>query len=434
MQDLNIIYQDPTGLKARPNNARTHSKQQIEKLEQSVSTFGFNNPVLVDSDNNIIAGHGRIEAAKRMGLTGVPTIRIEHLTQAQIKAYALADNQLALLAGWDEELLKIEVLDIINLDPALDLTVTGFETAELDRIMLLDDEEQELEDSPEELLRPDAVSQKGDLWLLGPHRILCGDALQLQDYARLMADDKAQVIFTDPPYNVKIKNIVGNGETQHDEFVMASGEMNYDEFIAFLKTAFTHMALFSEDGSIHYICMDWRHLAELLAAGKDVYDALLNMCVWNKTNGGMGSFYRSKHEEVGVFKKGKAPHINNVQLGKHGRYRTNVWDYAGQNTFHADREEELGSHPTVKPVQLVADAILDASHRNGIVLDPFGGSGTTLLAAEKAGRQARLIEYEPVYVDLTVRRWQLQTGQIAIHAETGMTFDEIAAKKEKNND
>ena len=397
MQNLNIIYQNPAVLRPHQGNARTHSKEQLQKLEHSVSTFGFNNPVLIDGDNKIIAGHGRIEAAKRLGLTAVPTIRIDHLTRAQIKAYAIADNQLALLAGWDEELLKIEVLDIVNLDPTLDLTVTGFETAELDRIMLLDGNEDEAEDNPEDLFQPDSVSRKGDLWILGPHRILCGDALQPTDYARLMAGEKALMVFTDPPYNVKVKNIVGLGKVQHEEFAMGSGEMSFHEFITFLKTALANMARFSEDGSVHYVCMDWRHLEELYAAGREVYSKLLNLCVWSKTNGGMGSFYRSQHEHIAVFKNGDAPHINNVQLGKHGRYRTNVWEYAGQNTFHANREEELGSHPTVKPNQLVADAILDASHRNGIVLDPFGGSGTTLLAAEKTGRQARLIEYEPIH-------------------------------------
>jgi DNA modification methylase len=425
--NLSVAYVPILELKLSAKNPRTHSKKQIEQIARSIGEFGFVNPVLVDHTGTLVAGHGRVEAAKSLGIETVPTIRIDHLGEAQLQAYMIADNQLAALAGWDDEILKINFEEILTAVPDFDLTFTGFEIPEIDLIILGNQEgEEEQEEDLESLLQQDPVSKKGDLWILGSHRLLCGDALERADYARVMDGGKAQLVFTDPPYNVKIENAVGLGKKKHAEFAMASGEQSSAEFTAFLQTACANMAEFSVDGSVHFIFMDWRHAGELLAAGEAVYDEQLNLCVWNKTNGGMGSLYRSKHEFVFVFKNGKAPHINNVQLGKHGRYRVNVWDYAGQNTFHPGRENELGAHPTVKPVQLVADAILDCSKRNGTVLDPFGGSGTTLIAAENTGRQARLVEYEPTYVDVAIRRWQLHTGQVAVHADTGKTFDQLA--------
>jgi DNA modification methylase len=431
LKNLSITYVPVAELRPHPNNPRTHTDKQVGQIAHSIEKFGFISPVLTDQHNNIIAGHGRVEAAKRLGMTAVPAVRVEHLTPAQKKAYIIADNQLATLAGWDKELLKIEVLDIIELDSAFELEVIGLEPVILDQIMLSNDTD-EPEEDPMALLRPDPVSRKGDLWILGEHRLLCGDALRREDYARLMGGEKAQVAFGDPPYNVEIKNIVGLGKTKHAEFSMASGEMSREEFVGFLKTSSANVAASLADGGIAFLCMDWKHIDQLLEAGHAAFSGLLNICVWNKTNGGMGSLYRSKHELIAVFKHGTAPHINNIQLGKHGRYRTNVWDYAGQNTFHADREDELGAHPTVKPIALVADAILDVSRRGDIVLDPFGGSGTTLLAAEKTERKARLVEFEPVYVDLTIRRWQRQTGQQAVHADTGKPFDETPSAQEKN--
>ena len=432
MQNSNIIYKRIDELKPYPNNARKHSKKQIRQIARSLREFGFVNPVITDADGNVIAGHGRIEGAKLEGIDLIPVVCITHMTPEQIRAYRLADNKLAELAGWDEDILKIEFQNLVDIDD-IDLTITGFEMAEIDKILL---DANALEDDGAEdvsaLFKSTPVSLAGDLWALGDHLLLCGDARNKEDYARLMGDDLAQLIFTDPPYNVRVKDIMGLGKAQHDEFAMASGEMSQEEFTAFLIAVLILMAAFSADGSIHYICIDWRHLAEMLAAGKTVYSEPLNLCIWNKTNGGMGSLYRSKHEEIFVFKKGKAPHINNVQLGSHGRYRTNVWDYAGQNTFHAGRKDNLSAHPTVKPIRLVADALLDCSHQNGIVLDPFGGSGTTLLAAEKTGRRARLIELEPTYVDVTIRRWQKLTGKDAVLSTTGKTFNEI--EKEKNHD
>lgn len=423
MKDIGpVVYRNIPELKPYKNNARTHSKKQVKQIAASIAQFGFVNPVLLDEEDYMIAGHGRVAAAKEIGLQTVPTIKIAHLTPEQIKAYRLADNKLAELAGWDDDILKIEFQHLQELADVLDLTVTGFEVAEIDILLGNDDKAAEADAPFDDLVKTEPVSRPGDLWLLGNHKILCGSALDANDYARLMGGEQAQLIFTDPPYNVRVKDISGLGKHKHAEFAMASGEMDRAEFLAFLGTALCHMADHSTDGSIHFVCMDWRHIEELVAAGREVYSELKNICVWAKDNGGMGSLYRSQHEFVAVFKNGTAPHVNNIQLGKHGRYRTNLWKYAGQNTFHAGREDDLAAHPTVKPTALVADAILDCSTPAGIVLDPFGGSGTTILAAESTGRHARLIELEPVYVDVAIRRWQKMTGKDAVHADTGKTF------------
>ena len=408
-------------IKPYKNNARTHSKHQITQIADSIQNFGFTNPVLIDGDNNIIAGHGRIEGAKQMGLKHVPTIRLDYLTEAQKKAYIIADNKLAENAGWDMELLQSELDLITSLDTDFDLTITGFEIGEID-MMLQDEAAQNLDpDIPETPKTP--ISQIGDLWHLGEHRLLCGDSTSEESYKALMNDKKARVVFIDPPYNVPINgHVCGKGQKKHDEFKMASGEMSSAEFTVFLNSALQNLCKHSIDGSLHYICMDWRHMGELLDAGS-VYDELKNLCVWNKTNGGMGSLYRSKHELVFVYKNGTKPHINNIELGKNGRYRTNVWDYAGVNTFQ--NNSDLDMHPTVKPVQMIKDTILDCSKRGDIVLDVFGGSGSTLLAAEQCSRRAYLMEIDPKYVDVIIKRYQNTTGKDVIH-EDGLTFDQTS--------
>jgi DNA modification methylase len=274
-----------------------------------------------------------------------------------------------------------------------------------------------------------AVTRTGDLWLLGHHRLLCADARDGAAYDHLLESAKAEFVFTDPPYNVAIDgNVCGLGRIRHREFAMGCGEMSEAEFTAFLLTVFDRLAEHTTDGSIHQICMDWRHMWEMLAAGRQVYE-LKNLCVWNKTNAGMGSFYRSKHELVFVWKSGRTAHINNFELGQHGRNRTNVWDYAGVNTMRAGRLEELTMHPTVKPAALVADAIKDCSRRGGLVLDPFCGSGTILIAAERTGRKARALEIDPTYVDVAVRRWQRYTGKSAVLAASGETFETIEEQR-----
>ncbi len=409
-------------------NPRTHSKKQLRQIADSIRRFGFTNPVLVDASNAIIAGHGRVEAAKTLGMTSVPVLRLEHMTEAEKRAYVIADNRLAELAGWDNQLLALELEAIAELDREFELALTGFDPAEIESILDGLDGDSVSGESIEVDENALVVSRVGDMWQLGRHAIICGDATDPEVYARLLGEERAQMIFTDPPYNVPVNgHICGLGKVQHAEFVMASGEMSREEFTAFLTTVATNLAAFSTDGSIHFVCMDWRHLGELLAAGEVAYAQLKNLVVWNKDNGGMGAFYRSKHELVFVFKNGTAAHINNFALGQHGRYRTNVWDYAGVNSLKADREEELAMHPTVKPVAMVADAIRDCSRRNGIVLDAFSGSGTTIIAAEQTGRRARAIELDPRYVDVAIRRWQQATGDKAVLAGSGSSFDELMA-------
>jgi len=430
---MKIEYMLVHELRAYTNNARTHSRKQLRQIANSIEKFGFCNPVLIDDDKEIIAGHGRVEAAKLLGIEAVPTCRLSHLSPADKRAYILADNRLAASAGWDKELLAIELQGLIELD--VDIELTGFEMAEID-VILEDAREASTRNGPEDNVPEHspgpAVTHTGDLWVLGKHRLLCGDARDRAAYDRLLEEAKAEFVFSDPPYNVAIDgNVCGLGRVHHREFAMGCGEMDEAEFTVFLQTVFDCLAENTVDGSIHQICMDWRHMPEMLAAGRRVYSELKNVCVWNKTNAGMGSFYRSKHELVFVWKSGTATHINNFELGQHGRHRTNVWDYAGVNTMRAGRLEELAMHPTVKPVALVADAIKDCSRRGGLVLDPFCGSGTILIAAERTGRKARALEIDPTYVDVAVRRWQAYTGKFAVLAGSGETFETIEEQRKR---
>ena len=399
----------PQDLRPWSKNARTHSKKQVRQIAESIETFGFTNPVLIDRENRILAGHGRVAAAKLLGLAVVPCLRFEHMTETEKRAYVLADNKLALNAGWDEDLLAAELgalLESPDLD--FDIGVTGFSVAEID-FCLEGAAPEEPGDPADDVQIEDAPRRcrDGDVWQLGPHRLICGDALDPDVVDDLMAGEQARMVFSDPPYNVPIDGHVGNsGKTQHREFAMASGEMSKSEFTAFLRRAFQNMTDHSVDGAIHFLCMDWRHQGEMLAAGEGIYSELKNLIVWVKDNGGMGTFYRSRHELIFAFKVGMAPHVNSFELGQHGRYRTNVWEYKGVNTMRAGRMDELAMHPTVKPVQMIADAIKDVSGRGEIVLDLFGGSGSTLIAAEKTGRRARIAELDPLYCDRILARWE----------------------------
>ncbi|KAB2883321.1 MAG: DNA methylase N-4 [Albidovulum sp.] len=426
-------------LKPYAGNARRHDDKQIDLIARSIREYGFVNPVLIDKDNVIVAGHGRYEAARRLGLATVPTIRIEHLTEAQIRAYRIADNRIAELSEWDANLLRLEIVDLSELEFKgeldFDLSLTGFNTPELDIILegeAAGTEETERVDLPGE--ETVAVTRPGDLWTLGEHRLLCGDALRDEGYARLMEGELARMVFTDPPYNVPISGHVRAGASGHREFAMASGEMSDAEFRSFLAGFLQRCKSVLMAGGIAFACIDWRHVEDLIFAGKSEDLSLLNLCVWAKNNGGMGSLYRSQHELVCVFKKEGARHVNNVELGRHGRYRTNVFQYPGVNTFRKGRAADLADHPTVKPTALVADAIRDVSHRGEIVLDPFGGSGSTLLAAEKTRRRARLIEIDPLYCDVAVRRWQALTGGSAVLTGTCETFNDRAAALETEAD
>ena len=420
---------DIASLKPYPGNARTHSKKQLRQIAESIKRFGFTNPVLISDAGEIIAGHGRVEAARLCGMTSVPVLRLSHLNETERRAYVLADNKLALNAGWDKEILAIELQALVDLDFGIE--VTGFSLAEVD--LVLDeagdsapsgtDRAREDEIPP---LAPVAISRPGDVWKLGRHRLLCGDARRAEDYRILMQGEEADLVFTDPPYNVPIDgHVSGLGRIKHREFAMGSGEMSEAAFTAFLTETLRETARVCRDGAIAFVCMDWRHMGELLTAGKAVFSELKNLCVWNKTNGGMGAFYRSKHELVFVFKVGTAPHTNSFGLGETGRYRTNVWDYAGISSLSANRADEQAMHPTVKPVAMVADAIKDCSKRGDIILDAFGGSGTTLIAAETCGRAARLIEYDPAYCDTIVRRYEKVTGKRGVLLSTGAFFEDV---------
>jgi DNA modification methylase len=429
---MKIEYTLVRELRPYPNNARTHSKKQVRQIASSIEKFGFCNPVLIDDGKQTIAGHGRLEAAKLLGIDAVPTCRLSHLSDADKRAYILADNKLASKAGWDKELLAIELLGLIDLN--VEVEVTGFDMGEID-IILEEAQEKNGDPSGGEDTEPQypsgtAVTQRKDLWVLGGHRLLCGDARDQAAYDSVLEGAKAEFVFTDPPYNVAIDgNVCGLGRIRHRDFAMGCGEMSEADFTAFLQAVFARLAENTVNGSIHQIFMDWRHTWEMLGAGRGVYSELKNLCVWNKSNAGMGSFYRSKHELVFVWKSGTAAHINNFELGQHGRHRTNVWDYAGASTMRAGRLEELAMHPTVKPVALVADAIKDCSRRGGLVLDPFCGSGTILIAAERTGRKARALEIDPTYVDVAVRRWQAYTGKSAVLVGSGEAFETIEEQR-----
>ncbi len=362
----------------------------------------------------------------------MPTLSLSHLSETERRAYVLADNKLALNAGWDKETLAIELQALIDLE--FDTELTGFSLAEVD--LVLDEAVEADPDGPDtaEDMVPEmaeaAVSRKGDLWVLGSHRLLCGDTQELQDIERLMAGERADIVFTDPPYNVAIDgNVCGLGSVKHREFAFASGEMTQNEFTRFLVATLGNMSRVMRDGAIAFVCMDWRHMGELLDAGGETFTELKNLVVWNKTNGGMGAFYRSKHELIFVFKQGTAAHTNSFGLGETGRYRTNVWDYPGISSISAERSDELAMHPTVKPVALIADALRDCSRRGEVVLDGFGGSGSTLIAAQKTGRKARLIEYDPLYCDTIIRRWQAYTGKQARLDATEAAFEEVTDQR-----
>jgi DNA modification methylase len=430
-QSLSVVYRAISELKPDPRNPRRHGPKQVLQIANSISAFGFNVPVLVDSNLTIVAGHGRLLACQQLGWDKVPTISLGHLSAAQAKAFLIADNRLTENSEWDDRLLAAQLKELSLLDLDFNLEVIGFDMGEIDlRIESLsapDDAEDPIDQVPPP--GGPAVTVPGDLWRLGDHRLFCGSALEAATYETLLAGDKASLVFTDPPYNVPVQgHVSGKGAVAHREFAMASGEMNEAQFTEFLHKAFKQLAKHSAPGSVHFVCMDWRHVGELSAASKDAYSSLINICVWVKHNGGMGSLYRSQHEFVFVFKNGDVPHRNNVQLGAYGRNRTNVWNYRGINDFGRETEEGnlLAMHPTVKPVALVSDAILDCSARGDIVLDAFLGSGTTLIACERIGRRGYGIELDPLYVDTAIRRWQKLTGKKAVNAD-GQSFDERAA-------
>ncbi len=420
-----VIQLNTKELRAYERNARTHSKRQIKQIAASIRRFGFVSPILIDSGAVVIAGHGRLAAARLLGLETVPTLCVDHLSPAEVRALRLADNKIAEAAGWDPELLSIELREL-ELSLGADLTVTGFSMGELDILIGDASEDNLIEPVLHEWSADEPpVTEAGDIWEIGTHRLICGDARDSKTYAELLETDRARLVFADPPYNVPVQGHVGGrGAIKRDEFAMASGEMTPAEFTAFLRNSLELVASHAELGAVVFICMDWRHLHELLSAAQDVLEPI-NLAVWVKPNAGMGSLYRSQHGLVLVARNGSTPHINNVELGRHGRSRSNVWRYAGATSVGKARNRALSLHPTVKPVALVADAIRDCSNRGDIVLDPFAGSGTTLAAAQQTGRRCFGIEIDPRFVDTTIGRLKQSFGLVARLRATGQAFDDV---------
>lgn len=409
-----VSWSEVEKLQANPKELRIHKPKKIERLAKSIKATGIFVPIVVNN-GIVVAGNARLMAAKLLGLKQVPVIDASNLTEEQLRAYAIADNKFTLDAEFNLPILQIELADLRKIN--FDFELTDFEIPEIDCVIQSsvskDEKEKDSEETAVDELDIEEKVKSGDLWQLGRHRLFCGNALLPESYKTLMGAVLAVMVLTDPPFNVKIGgHVCGNGQIQHEEFAMASGEMSEAEFIKFLQTFIWHLINYSTNGSLAYIFMDWRHSYELLTAGK-AYSELKNICVWNKLTGGMGSMYRSQHEFCFVFKNGTESHVNNIQLGKFGRNRTNVWDCKGVRVTNPENKDDLKFHPTCKPVNLLADAILDASNPGDAVLDAFAGSGSTLLACEKTDRVCYAMELEPHYCDVAISRWEALSGQKA---------------------
>ncbi len=422
---LKIEYRPIASIKPYAGNARKHPKAQIKRIAVSLRAFGWTNPLIVGDDDDLLCGHGRLEAAKLNGDKTVPVISLAHLSGADRKVYIIADNRLAEEAEWSKSTLRSELSGLAELGYELELT--GFDTIEIDTVLAMDGEELDENEVelPDEKAEP--VSRVGDLWSIGDHRLFVGGARDPASYETLLGNDRAELIATDPPYGCAIENNVsGNGKVKHENFVMGAGETGLGEFaLSLLRPAFKNIADCSKTGAIAFIFIDWRGAPYLYDVAKGVFHEAKNLIVWAKTNGGQGAFYRSAHELIYAFKVSLGKNINNFGLG--GRYRTNVWTYAGANTFRPGRMKDLHDHPTVKPKKMIADAILDCSTRGGIVLDPFLGSGTTICAAQQTGRKGYGMELDPKYADVCLKRIVAACELPAML--DGTPFDEVAAKR-----
>ena len=427
---LETAYLPTSDLRPMPGAPREHPKSQIRALSKSFQAFGQVLPILIDRENRIVSGHAQWETAHRLQMEEVMVVRVDHLSEVQCKALMVALNRLGDLSKWNDLALGTILLDLQTADLAFDIEATGFTEIEIElRVEGLEAPAPE-DEAPILVGEGPSVIQPGDLWLLGAHRLLCGDALNSDTWSQLMAGERAALVVTDPPFNVPIDgHVSGGGRHRHREFAQASGEMSAEAFTAFLQEAMTLACQWSADGALGYWAMDWRHVVEIGTAGLAAYDRFINMAVWAKNQPGMGSFYRSQHELFFVFAKGGAPYRNNVQLGRFGRSRSNVWSYPSAASLARTAEEgnPLAMHPTVKPLALISDILLDASVRGDLVADPFAGSGPTLIAAEKLGRRARVLEIDSAYCDAILTRWQKWTGETARRARDGVAFADAAA-------
>ena len=424
-QPLSIIYVPIEKLKLNPENPRIHNKKQLRQIARSIKAFGFNVPILVDEKGQVVGGHGRVGAAKLLGISELPTIRLDHLTQTQVTAFAIADNRLTENARWNDKILAEQLKLLSETDLNFTVDVTGFEMGEVDVLIeslapVCEGADDPADAIPEtETARP--VTKPGDLWLLGRHRVYCGNSLSESSFLALMQNSRSQVVITDPPYNQAVNSIRPN------EFKMAAGETGGSDFVDFLSQVFGLLTSHSISGSLHYIFMDWRHMREILAAGNHAYAELMDVCIWVGNEGNTRSLYRSQHKLVFVFKSGQDKHRDNARPSQFRRHRTNVWNCSDVNSSSRTMEggNLLELHPTVKPVSLVADAIMDCTSRHDVILDPFLGTGTTVIAAERTGRVCYGIELDPQYVDTIVRRWQAFTGLVATHAVSGRSFADL---------
>lgn len=414
----NLQMIDIASIMVRNKSLRKHSPKQLQKLINAIKKFGFTNPILIDKKLKIIAGELRLLAAKELGMKQIPVIILEDLTDEEAEVIRILDNRIAEDSEWNYVNLQEVIENLGKFD--ISFEDLGFETVDYDKIFLNNDsEESEVKNSEQETADwLDANIPKRanlwDLWRLGDNFILCANSLLQKAFEILMQGELAQIVITDPPYNCKVNgHVCGSGKIKHEEFAMASGEMTEAEFAEFISGFMQHLVKFSSDGSLHYIFMDWRNINILLNQGKKYYTELKDIAIWNKLSAGMGSLYRSQHEMIPIFKNGKAKHQNHIQLGKYGRYRSNVWDYPGVRATNPESLELLKFHPTPKNVAMLHSILLDASSKNDIVLDCFGGSGSTLLAAERCKRRARLIEIDPRYVDVCIYRWEKETGKTA---------------------
>jgi len=427
-----LSYVALSALKPYERNPRKHPKKQLHQLKASIQKFGFNSVVVVDENYMILAGHGRYLVAKDLEIQEVPVIRIDHLTEKEKTAYVIADNKLGLNSEWDMDMLQAELKLLTDAD--FEIETTGYTTGEVD--IIFDSFGTPAIDRADKVVEPDtsvpATSRRGDVWQLGSHRVLCGDATCPADYDQLLQGRAVRLTATDAPYNLEVGGCVSTTE-KYREFKNGSGEMTSAQFTEFLGKVGQLAAQHSVDGAIGAFFMDWRHIRELMDAMREPYGELKQLCVWAKPQAGMGTFYRQQHELILIFKKGDAPNVNNFELGQNGRYRSNLWQYPNPNRSGKNQDPAIAGHPTPKPVALVADCIRDLSHHGEVILDPFLGSGTTIIAAERTGRHAYGLEIDPLYVDALVRRWQNFTGLKGTLQATGQTFDEVVAERTAQN-